>query len=67
MQIKNNELNWLKDKRQSMNLSTYAVAHAIGISQSLYSSIENGLRRATVDNAKKIARYYGFEWTKFFN
>ncbi len=67
MQTKCNELSWLKDKRRAMNLSTYAVANAIGMSQSLYSSIENGLRRVTVDNAKKIALYYGFEWAIFFD
>ena len=47
-------------------MTTYAVAEAVGISQSLYSSIENGLRGVTVENAKQIAQFYGFEWTRFY-
>lgn len=59
-------LDWLKKIRTDQCWSTYKVAREIGISQSLYSSIENGTRSVSVDNAKKIADYYGFSWTKFF-
>ncbi len=45
--------DWLKAMRNERKLTTYEVAEKIGISQSLYSSIENGLRGVTVENAKK--------------
>lgn len=60
------ELLWLKEKRKSRKLTTYAVAKQIGISQSMYSSIENGSRKASVENAKKIASLFKFKWTRFF-
>lgn len=66
MPKQNKELKWLKELRNKKDMSTYEVAEKIGISQSLYSSIENGLRGVTVENAKRIARFYGFEWTKFY-
>lgn len=59
-------LDWLKSIRKDANLSTYKAAKSIGISQSHYSSIENGSRGVTVTNAKKIASFFGFDWTKFF-
>ncbi|MCI8728443.1 MAG: helix-turn-helix transcriptional regulator [Clostridia bacterium] len=60
------KLLWLKEIRQKRGLSTYEVASNIGISQSLYSSIENGIKNVSVASAKKIAEFYGFEWTVFF-
>lgn len=60
------ELKWLKEFREEKGLTTYEVAEKIGISQSLYSSIENGARGVTVKNAQKIGQFYGFSWTKFF-
>lgn len=60
------KLQWLKDKRAAAKLTTYEVANKINMPQSTYSMIENGNRGATVDNAKKIAAFFGFEWTKFF-
>lgn len=60
-------LDWLKNIRKAANLSTYKASKGIGISQSHYSSIENGSRGVTVTNAKKIASFFGFDWTKFFD
>lgn len=57
---------WLKDMRKAAGLSTYEAARRIGIAQSTYSPIETGKRNASVDLAKKIATFYGFEWTRFF-
>ena len=57
---------WLKDIRVKKGLTTYEVAATAGISQSLYSSIENGSRGVTVAKAKKIAAALGFEWAKFY-
>lgn len=61
------ERKWLKDMRTTNGLSTYDVADKIGISQSLYSSIENGSRNVSVSNAKKIASLFDFNWTQFFD
>ena len=60
------ELLWLKEKRKSRGLTTYEAGKQIGISQSMYSSIENGSRRVSVENAKKLAKLFKFKWTKFF-
>ncbi len=57
---------WLKDIRTEKGLTTYEVATSAGISQSLYSSIENGNRGVTVQKAKQIAAALGFEWQRFY-
>lgn len=57
---------WLKDMRKEMKISSYDAAAVIGMSQSHYSSIENGSRRPSPEIAKRIASFYGFAWTKFF-
>lgn len=41
-------------------------AKRIGMSQSMYASIEVGSRTPSVEMAKKIAAAMGFEWTRFF-
>ena len=62
-----NTRQWLKEIRISRNLSTYDVSKLADISQSHYSMIENGSRRASVENAKRIAQVLGFDWTRFFD
>lgn len=59
---------WLAEIRSSMGLTTYAAADLVGISQSYYSSIENGTRGTPlkVDTAKRIAAALGFDWTRFY-
>lgn len=57
---------WLKDIRQHKNLTTYKFAEFLGISQSLYVAYETGRRNPSVKTAKKIAQYFGFDWTMFF-
>lgn len=42
------------------------IAKAAGITQQMYSAIELGERRPSVEVAKKIAAVLGFNWTKFF-
>lgn len=66
MPNKEKERKWLKELRAQKGVTTYEAADAVGISQTLYSSIENGLRGVTVKNAKKIADFYGIEWTRFY-
>jgi putative transcriptional regulator len=42
------------------------IAEAAGITQQMYSAIELGERRPSVEVAKKIAAVMGFHWTRFF-
>lgn len=56
----------LKKIRASKGKSQIEVCKAAGISQSFYSSIESGVRRPSVEVAKKIAEFLDFDWTLFF-
>lgn len=42
------------------------VSAKASISESMYSLIENGKRRPSVEAAKRIAAVLGFDWTKFY-
>ena len=64
--MKGNSLEWLKAIRKRAGMTTYAVAQAVGISQSYYSLIENGAKTPTVPVAKRIAQLLLFPWTDFF-
>ena len=55
---------WLIDIRNGR--SQAQIAEAVGISQQMYSAIELGERRPSVEVAKKIASVMGFNWTRFF-
>lgn len=57
-------LEWLVKARGSRTQA--AVASEIGIAQSTYASIEIGCRQPSVPMAKKIAKFMGLQWTKFF-
>ena len=57
---------WLKVRRVAWQLKSGDVAKAAGISQPVYSQIENGKKNPSVATAKRIASVLGFEWTKFF-
>jgi putative transcriptional regulator len=55
---------WLIDIRNGR--AQAQIAEAAGISQQMYSAIELGERRPSVEVAKKIASVMGFNWTRFF-
>ena len=55
---------WLIDIRNGRTQAQ--IAKAVGISQQMYSAIELGERRPSVEVAKKIASVMGFNWTRFF-
>jgi len=55
---------WLIDIRNGRTQAQ--IAEAVGISQQMYSFIELGERRPSVEVAKKIASVMGFNWTRFF-
>ena len=52
--------------RKKKNLTMREVGLMANISESMYSLIENGKRRPSVDVAKRIAAVLDFDWTLFF-
>ena len=55
---------WLIDIRNGRTQAQ--IAKAAGITQQMYSFIELGERRPSVEVAKKIAAVLGFDWTLFY-
>ena len=55
---------WLIDIRNGR--AQAQIAEAVGISQQMYSAIELGERRPSVEVAKKIASVLEFPWTRFY-
>lgn len=55
----------MKEKREEANLTQEQLASMIGINRTTITKIENG-SRPSVDNAQKIAKILGFDWTEFF-
>jgi transcriptional regulator with XRE-family HTH domain len=52
--------------RKKNNLTQEETAEISGITRAYYSLIELGIRRPSVENAKKIASALGFDWTRFY-
>ncbi len=59
-------MNLLKENRKEKNKTQKEIAELTGITQQMYSNIENGKRRPSVAVAKKIAEVLNFDWTLFF-
>lgn len=57
---------WLKRIREDHKKSQAEVAQESKIARGAYANIENGLRRPSVDAAKRIAAVLGFDWTWFY-
>ena len=55
---------WLIEIRKGRTQAQ--IAKAVGISQQMYSAIELGERRPSIEVAKKIAAVLGFDWTRFY-
>ena len=55
---------WLIELRKGYTQTQ--IAEAVGITQQMYSAIELGERRPSVEVAKKIAAVMGFNWTRFY-
>ena len=55
---------WLIDIRNGR--AQAQIAKAAGITQQMYSAIELGERRPSVEVAKKIASVLEFPWTRFY-
>lgn len=56
----------LLEKRKEKNMSQEEMAELLGISRQYYNAIENGIRKPSIDLAKKISETLGVEWTIFF-
>lgn len=57
--------HWLYHIRKTKALTQREVANACGIKRQYYGMIENGAS-PSVDVAKKIAAFLGFDWTLFY-
>lgn len=60
------ELAWLLEYREDAQMSQNDVAAEVGITRQYYGMIESGVRKPSVEVAKKIASLLGFAWTVFF-
>lgn len=56
----------LKDIRAEKNLTMKQVSVSVGISESYYCLLENGIRRPSISVAKKLGAALGFDWTLLF-
>ncbi|WP_213996438.1 helix-turn-helix transcriptional regulator [Tepidanaerobacter syntrophicus] len=56
----------IKEKRNAKGLTQEQLAMLIGVDRTTITKIENGSARPSVDNAKKIGKVLGFDWTIFF-
>jgi transcriptional regulator with XRE-family HTH domain len=57
---------WLKDLRESKGYTQESLAHEVGIPKTTYSSYEQGHRRPSIVNAKKLSEVLDVSWTLFF-
>jgi len=57
---------WLKDIRAKKELTQQEVANAANVDVTMISKIELGVRRPSVEVAKKIASVLEFPWTRFY-
>ena len=53
--------------RKSKGYSQVYVAKKLGVRQSTLSQYENGQRKISADNAKKLAKIYGVDWWTLFD
>ena len=56
----------LKKLRKNKNLTQVDVAKELGVSQHMYSMIENDIRKLSVKYAKKLGALYGIDWWLFY-
>ena len=56
---------FLKKLRQKNNVSQEFLAKKIGVSRPTYVQIENGSRKMLVEEAQKLARFFGLSLENF--
>lgn len=59
-------MNMLKQIRTKNNMSQYELAKAAGLTHTSISRYENGKRRLSVENAKKLAGILQVDWKCLF-
>lgn len=57
---------WLIIYREKKKLTQEQLAKICETTQMNISNLENGIRRPSVEIAKKIGKALDFEWTKFY-
>ena len=58
---------WLKEIRETLQMTQAEIAEKAGIGRAYYGMIELGIRRPSPEVAKKIAGAMGFDWTRFYD
>lgn len=58
---------WLLRARKSKELTQFDVAKDTGVSLVSYGNYETGKTTPRPENAKKIAKVLGFNWTRFYD
>lgn len=56
----------LKTIRVKKNLTMKQISQQVGITESYYCLLENGLRRPSVPVAKRLGEVLGFDWSELF-
>ena len=57
---------WLIQIREGQGFSQKAVCEYAGISQPTYWEYEHGISTPTPPKAKRIGKFLGFDWTRFY-
>ncbi|MCY7743687.1 helix-turn-helix transcriptional regulator [Bacillus paralicheniformis] len=57
---------WLINIRAQSKMTQEEVANRAGIKRPYYSQIESGVRRPSVQVAKRISKVMDFDWALFF-
>lgn len=57
---------WLIELRSNTEKTQDFMADRVGISRQYYGMIESGVRKPSVELAKKIGKVLNFDWTIFF-
>lgn len=57
----------LKRKREAKHLSQERLAAMVGVQRQSLSAIECGRTLPSVENAKKLAKILGFDWSEFYD
>lgn len=58
--------DWLIKIRKERNFSQAEIAKFVGVTPQMYNYIENNKRSPSTKLAKKIAKIFNFDWTKFY-
>lgn len=60
------DMKWLKEIRAEKEMTQEMVALRADVARAAYSNIEIGVRRPSVEVAKRIGAVLGFDWTRFY-